>query len=417
MSPVEYCNYLQLKGFVSEKHIAYYASWVSQFLHFCKINFGETADAKLVEKFLVRIGKNRPQWQVDQAKEAILLYLFFIKKGQSRPLPQSPHWNAQWVTAADMMRRMLRLKQLSYRTEQTYMSWLRYFYKYVRPQTPEGLDDSHIKDYLSYLASERKVAKSTQNQAFNALLFFYRHVLEKEVGSIAQVVRARRGRRLPVVLTYEKVMQLIDGLQGIYRLMAQIIYGGGLRLNECVRLRIKDVEFEKNTLMIRGAKGDKDRQTLLSESIQPELREHLKKVRALYEKDRQANVAGVYLPGALARKYPNADKEWIWYWVFPSTRLSVDPRANVVRRHHLSSNNLQKAIKKASRNINNKVTVHTLRHSFATHLLEDGYDIRTIQLLLGHSSLQTTMIYTHVAQKNRLGVISPLDRGSHDSAS
>jgi len=200
-------------------------------------------------------------------------------------------------------------------------------------------------------------------------------------------------------------------------LMAQIIYGGGLRLNECVRLRIKDVEFEKNTLMIRGAKGDKDRQTLLSESIQPELREHLKKVRALYEKDRQANVAGVYLPGALARKYPNADKEWIWYWVFPSTRLSVDPRANVVRRHHLSSNNLQKAIKKASRNINNKVTVHTLRHSFATHLLEDGYDIRTIQLLLGHSSLQTTMIYTHVAQKNRLGVISPLDRGSHDSAS
>lgn len=274
----------------------------------------------------------------------------------------------------------------------------------------ETLDDSHIKDYLSYLASERRVAKSTQNQAFNALLFFYRHVLEKEVGSIAQVVRARRGRRLPVVLTHEKVMHLIDRLQGVYQLMAQIIYGGGLRLNECVRLRIKDIEFEKNTLMVRGAKGDKDRQTLLPESIQPALQCHLQEVRKLYEKDREVNVAGVFLPGALSRKYPNADKEWIWYWVFPSARLSVDPRAKVVRRHHMASNNLQKTIKKASKDINNRVTVHTLRHSFATHLLEDGYDIRTIQQLLGHSSLQTTMIYTHVAHKNRLGVISPLDR-------
>ncbi len=280
----------------------------------------------------------------------------------------------------------------------------------MHPQSPQKLDDSHIKDFLSYLASERRVAKSTQNQAFNALLFYYRHVLEKEVGSIAQVVRARKGRRLPVVLTYEKVIQLIDALQGVYQLMAQLIYGGGLSLNECFRLRVKDIEFEKNTLMIRGAKGDKDRQTLLPESIQPALQKHLQKVRKLYEKDHKAHVAGVFLPGALSRKYPNADKEWIWYWVFPSARLSVDPRANVVRRHHMSSSNLQKAIKKASKGINNKVSVHTLRHSFATHLLEDGYDIRTIQQLLGHASLQTTMIYTHVAQKNRLSVISPLDR-------
>ncbi len=410
MSIEDYNNYLQLKGFVSEKHIPFYAGWVNRFLHFCNIDFGREADEKLVEKFLAHIGKNHPQWQVDQAKEAVSLYLFYVKKGKATPLPKSPHWNTQWVTAAEMMKRMLRLKQLSYRTEQSYMSWLRRFYKYLRPQSPQNLDDSHIKDFLSFLASERRVAKSTQNQAFNALLFFYRHVLEKEVGSIAQVVRARKGRRLPVVLTYEKVLQLIDGLQGVYQLMAQIIYGGGLRLNECVRLRVKDIEFEKNTLMIRGAKGDKDRQTLLPESIQPVLQKHLQQVRKLYEKDRETNVGGVFLPGALARKYPNADKEWIWYWVFPSARLSVDPRANVVRRHHMSSSNLQKAIKKASKGINNKVSVHTLRHSFATHLLEDGYDIRTIQQLLGHASLQTTMIYTHVAQKNRLGVISPLDR-------
>jgi integron integrase len=410
MAMEDYCNYLQLKGFVSEKHVPFYVKWAGHFLHFCKIDFGKAADKKSVEKFLTHIGKKCPQWQVDQAKEAVSLYLFYINKGKAPPLPKSPHWNAQWVTAAEMMKRMLRLKQLSYRTEQCYMSWLRDFYKYVRPQKPEGLDDSHIKDYLSYLATERRVAKSTQNQAFNALLFFYRHVLEKEVGSIAQVVRARRGRRLPVVLTYEKVMQLIDGLEGVYRLMAQIIYGGGLRLSECVRLRIKDVEFEKSTLMIRGAKGDKDRQTLLPKSIQPSLHEHLEKVHGLYEEDRKANIAGVYLPGALSRKFPNADKEWIWYWVFPSARLSLDPRANVVRRHHQSNSNLQKAIKRASNGINNRATVHTLRHSFATHLLEDGYDIRTIQQLLGHSSLQTTMIYTHVAQKNRLGVISPLDR-------
>ena len=350
MSIEDYCNYLQLKGFVSEKHIPFYSKWVGRFLHFCKIDFGATADGESVENFLSHIGKNHPQWQVDQAKDAVSLYLFYTRRGKSRPLPKSLHWNAQWVAAADMMKRMLRLKQLSYRTEQTYMAWLRYFYKHVRPQTPKGLDDSHLKDYLSYLASERRVAKATQNQAFNALLFFYRHVLEK---------------------------------------------------------------FEKNTLMIRGGKGDKDRQTLLPESVQPALHEHLEKVRRLYEKDRQANVAGVYLPGALARKYPNADKEWIWYWVFPSTRLSVDPRANVVRRHHLAGNNLQKAIKKASKGINNKVTVHTLRHSFATHLLEGGYDIRTIQQLLGHSSLQTTMIYTHVATKNQLGVVSPMDRGPH----
>jgi integron integrase len=245
----------------------------------------------------------------------------------------------------------------------------------------------------------------------NALLFFYRHVLEKEVGSISDVIRSKRGRRLPTVLIKDDVVRLIGALHGIYGLMAQIIYGGGLRLKECLRLRIKDVEFEKNTLMIRGAKGDKDRQTILPETVQQNLREHLSKVRKLYDADRQSNVAGVYLPGALSRKYPKADTEWIWYWVFPSANLAVDPRANVVRRHHLSGSNLQKAIKKAvaALGIDNKVSVHTLRHSFATHLLENGYDIRTIQLLLGHASLQTTMIYTHVAHKNFLGVRSPLD--------
>ncbi len=411
MSVEDFCNYLQSKGFVSKKHIPYYSRWVSQFLQFSKSRSDQLPPEQQMQDYLSSIEKRCEQWQIDQAKEAISLYLFFVSSKKQTVSKKRRDWNEDWVEAGDMMKRMLRLKQLAYSTEQSYVSWLRDFYKHVRPLAPEKLDDGHLKSYLSYLASERRVAKSTQNQAFNALLFFYRHVLEKEVGSITDVIRSKRGRRLPTVLTKDDVMRLIGALDGIYGLMAKIIYGGGLRIKECVRLRIKDIEFDKNTLMIHGAKGDKDRQTILPESVQPALREHLSKVRNLYDADRQSNVAGVYLPGALSRKYPKVDTEWIWYWVFPSSNLAVDPRANVVRRHHLSGNNLQKAIKKAvaAVGIDNKVSVHTLRHSFATHLLETGYDIRTIQLLLGHASLQTTMIYTHVAHKNFLGVRSPLD--------
>ena len=411
MSVEEFCIYLQSKGFVSKKQIPFYSRWVTSFMQFGNTRSDQTPPEHQMLEYLESIKKRCEQWQIDQAKEAISLYLFYCSRKSPPARKKDQDWNENWIEAGNMMKRMLRLKQLAYTTEQTYITWLRDFYRFVRPTAPGNLDDGHLKNYLSYLASERRVAKSTQNQAFNALLFFYRHVIEKEVGSLAEVVRARRGRRLPTVLTKDEVMRLIGALDGIYGLMARIIYGGGLRIKECVRLRIKDIEFEKNTLMIRGAKGDKDRQTLLPEVVQPVLREHLSKVRKLYDADRQSNVAGVYLPGALARKYPKADKEWIWYWVFPSANLAVDPRANVVRRHHLSGNNLQKAIKKAvaALGIDNKVSVHTLRHSFATHLLENGYDIRTIQLLLGHASLQTTMIYTHVAHKNFLGVRSPLD--------
>ena len=411
MSVDGFRNYLQSKGFVVQKKIPYYLQWVTQFLQFCDAHTEETLFEQQLKSFLSNIGKRFERWQIDQAKEAVSLYHFFIGRKLSATTNKGWDWDTDWVKAGEMMKRMLRLKQLAYSTEQSYIMWLRGFYKFVRPKMPADLDDSHLKSYLSYLASERHVAKATQNQAFNALLFFYRHVLEKEVGSIAEVVRSKRGRKLPTVLTKEEVMRLIGALDGVYGLMAQIIYGGGLRLKECVRLRVKDVEFEKNLLMIRGAKGDKDRQTLLPEIVQPALRKHLGEVHKLYEADRKSNLAGVYLPGALDRKYPNAGKEWIWYWVFPSAGVSVDPRANVVRRHHLSGNNLQKAIKKAAaaNSLDNKISVHSLRHSFATHLLENGYDIRTIQLLLGHASLQTTMIYTHVAHKNFMGVRSPLD--------
>jgi integron integrase len=411
MSVDGFRNYLQSKGFVNQKQIPFYMQWVTMFLQFCGSYHDETSFEQRLDSFLSSIGKRHEQWQINQAKEAVSLYNFFIGRNLSQDPKKGRDWDENWVKAGEMMKRMLRLKQLAYSTEQSYIMWLRGFYKFVRPITPDSLNAGHLKSYLSYLASERRVAKATQNQAFNALLFFYRYVIEKEVGSIADVVRSRRGRRLPTVLTKDEVMRLINALEGIYGLMAQIIYGGGLRLKECMRLRVKDIEFEENLLMIRGAKGDKDRQTILPEAVQPTLHKHLSKVRSIYEGDRKSDLAGVYLPGALSRKYPNADKEWIWYWVFPSATISVDPRANVVRRHHVSGNNLQKAIKKAAaaNGIDKKISVHTLRHSFATHLLENGYDIRTIQLLLGHASLQTTMIYTHVAHKNFMGVRSPLD--------
>ncbi len=411
MNLEKFRNYLELKCLIIETQLPYYIKWVDDFLQFCRADSSSSDPQALVKPFLKTLAKQREQWQVDQAKEAISLYHFFLNS-RHRNLGSNPGpWHTDWARASETMRRMLRLKHRSFRTEQTYMRWLRNFCGYVRPILPQQLNDSHIKDYLTSLAVEKKVAKSTQNQAFNALLFFYRHVIEKKVGSIADAVRSRRGRRLPTVLTQSEALALIDNLKGEIQLMTKIIYGGGLRLNECLRLRVQDIDFEKNTLTIRAAKGDKDRITVFSKKITDDLRNHLSWVRTLYEKDRLDNIAGVYLPGALKRKYPNASREWIWFWLFPSNVRSVDPWTNLIRRHHRSSSTLQKAIKRtaAAIGLNKKVSVHTLRHSFATHLLESGQDIRTIQLLLGHASIQTTMIYTHVAQKNCMGVRSPLD--------
>ena len=307
---------------------------------------------------------------------------------------------------------MLRLKQRSLKTEETYISWLRQFYRYLKGASPYSLGEPQIIEFLTYLAVDRNIAASTQDQAFNALLFFYRHVLEKEVGHLNGVVRSKKRQWLPVVLTHDEVLRVLDNMNGVNRLMARLIYGGGLRLRECVRLRVKDVDFERDTLVIKFAKGNKDRETLLPESIKEDVKCHLETVKALYDLDRKNDTPGVEMPLALERKYPNAGKEWGWQWVFPSQVLSKDPRSEIIRRHHMHPSNLQRQIKAAAgkAGITKRITTHTLRHSFATHLLEAGYDIRTIQELLGHSSLKTTMIYTHVALKNRLGVKSPLDR-------
>jgi integron integrase len=404
-------SYLLSKQIIPEKKLDYYLSWVIQFYGFCgKLPYGEVS-AEEIDTFLKHLTRFREEWQVNQASEAIQLFIYFNRREYQGQAKADLDSNTQWKAVAQDMVRMLRLKHRSLSTEKSYIGWLRSFYRFLNGKPPYALESSHVKDFMTYLAVERKVASSTQNQAFNAILFLFRHVLDKDINDIVGAIRATKKRRLPVVLSKQEVFRLFDYLNGTNLLMSQLIYGCGLRLWECLELRIKDIDFERTCVTIRAGKGDKDRETVLPESLKNNLREHLDQVRRLFERHRMDDVAGVQLPGALERKYPNAGKEWRWQWVFPSKTLSVDPRSRQIRRHHIHSSNLQKHIRGAAMKagITKRVTVHTLRHSFATHLLEKGYDIRTIQELLGHASVQTTMIYTHVARKNKLGVKSPLD--------
>ncbi len=270
---------------------------------------------------------------------------------------------------------------------------------------------AEIEAFLTYLAVDRNVAASTQNQALSALLFLYRQVLKQDLVGSIDSVRAKRPKRLPTVLTKEETLRVIGFLSGTHQLMAKLLYGSGLRLMECVRLRVKDVDFAQRQIIVRDGKGMKDRITMLPDVLIQRLREHLQHTKHIHEDDLAKGYGSVYLPFALERKYPNADREWLWQYVFPATRLSTDPRTGITRRHHINESSLQKAVRRAAKRagIDKRVTCHTFRHSFATHLLEDGYDIRTVQELLGHKDVKTTMIYTHVLNRGPLAVRSPLD--------
>jgi integron integrase len=404
-------NYLKSKRIVPKKQVPYYVVWVTQFLNFFNKKPSDNFNSEEIDQFLKYLTKRKEEWQVNQATESIRIYQFYKTNKHSPETIKKEDSDSQWKAVTDEMINMLRLKQLSFKTEKTYLSWIRMFYRFLNGASPFSLDEKSVKNFLTYLAVERHVAPSTQNQAFNAVLFLFRHVLDKNIDGLSDVVRSRKMRRLPVVLTKDEVAKLFENMSGTNLLMAQIIYGGGLRLQECVQLRIKDIDFERNTIVVKSGKGDKDRETVLPETVKNDLKDHIKKIKKLFECDRQNNTPGVELPLALERKYPNAGKEWIWQWVFPSQTLSSDPRTKIIRRHHVHPTNLQKHIRRSvmKAGIFKRVTTHTLRHSFATHLLEDGHDIRTIQELLGHSSIKTTMIYTHVARKNRLGVTSPMD--------
>ncbi len=315
-----------------------------------------------------------------------------------------------WLHLEQDMQRVLRLRHTSLRTERSYLGWLRRFRAFTGERPGVELRAGDVVRFLSHLAVDQDVSPSTQNQAFSALLFLFRHVLDRDL-DVAATVRAKPRRRLPVVLTRDEVGRVLDGLQPPFDLMARLIYGAGLRLQECLELRVKDVLLDEGVLLVRSGKGDKDRRTVLPESLLEPLAMHLRAIRAMHDADRRDDVPGVALPHALARKYPNAGQDWPWFWVFPADNLSVDPRSKIVRRHHRHPSAFQKHFKQAvaRAGVAKPATIHTLRHSFATHLLEAGTDIRTIQELLGHKDVQTTMIYTHVANKNRLGVVSPLD--------
>jgi integron integrase len=312
----------------------------------------------------------------------------------------------------DQVREVIRLKHYSIRTEQTYVDWIKRYIVFHGKRHPREMGAPEIEGFLTDLAVRRRVAASTQNQALNALVFLYRQVLHQEAGEFS-AVRARRPRRLPTVLTKAEVLRVLTAMKpGTHRLMARMLYGTGIRLMECVRLRVKDVLFEQNQMIVREGKGAKDRVTLLPESLKRDLEEHLRRVKLLHERDLSAGFGEVHLPFALAVKKPGAAREWGWQYVFPAASLSIDPRTGRQRRHHASETGLQRSVKDAVRlaQINKPASCHSLRHSFATHLLEAGYDIRTVQELLGHESVETTQIYTHVMQRPGLGVRSPLDR-------
>jgi len=315
------------------------------------------------------------------------------------------------IRLLDQMRNVLRLKHMSFRTEEAYLHWIKRFILFHDKRHPKDISAQEIRDFLTHLAVHDHVAASTQNGALNAVLFLYRHVLKLPLPALQDIERAKRPRRVPTVFAREEVQAVLAQLSGMPRLMANLLYGAGLRLMECVRLRVKDVDFAYHQITVRDGKGAQDRVTMLPQSVEAALQRHLTKVKVLHEEDLLEGYGEVYLPYAFARKDPEAGKAWVWQYVFPAAKRSLDPRAGIVRRHHVSETVLQKAVKDAIQRagIQKRGSCHTLRHSFATHLLENGYDIRTVQELLGHKDVSTTMVYTHVLQRGGKAVRSPLD--------
>ncbi|MFZ0453582.1 MAG: integron integrase [Ignavibacteriaceae bacterium] len=311
----------------------------------------------------------------------------------------------------DQIKTVMRVHHYSKRTEEAYTKWIKDFISFHKNEHPIKLGAPEISEYLKFLAVNRNVSSSTQNLALCAIVFLYKHVLKRDISKI-DLVWAKKDKRLPTVFTRNEIKAILDQLNGVNLIIANLLYGAGLRLMECIRLRVKDIEFEYSQIIVRNGKGRKDRVTLLPETLKEKLEQHLKKVENLHNRDLEKGFGIVYLPNALDKKYPNAGKEPGWQYVFPSPQISIDQRTGIKRRHHIDENVLQKVVKTAIRKagIKKQGSCHTFRHSFATHLLEDGYDIRTVQELLGHENLNTTMIYTHVMKKGGLGVKSPADR-------
>lgn len=309
------------------------------------------------------------------------------------------------------VRSVIRLRQLSYSTEKSYVGWIERYIRWNGMKHPKDLGSTDVKEFLTYLAVQRRVSASTQNQALNALVFLYKHVLQKPLGNIGKTVRAQRPKLLPVVLTRDEVRAMFSNLTGPYWLIANLLYGSGLRLTECLKLRIKDIEFDRSQLIIRQSKGFKDRVAIMPQTLRTHLEIQIERVTHLYSKDMSKGSPGVSLPEGLARKYPRLSLSLGWYYLFPAPHLSQDPRTGKWFRHHLYPDTVRRRLKAAMEKacIKKHATSHSLRHSYASHSLEDGVDIRTLQVLLGHNDIRTTMIYTHVLNRGVLGARSPLD--------
>ena len=324
--------------------------------------------------------------------------------------PTPPHPGKKLL---DQYRDQIRLKQYSPRTEKTYTQWVREYILFHDKRHPREMGVAEINQFITHLVVERNASASTQNQAISAILFLYRNLLQIDLDEATLTfIRPKKGKRVPVVLSREEARAIIASMAGPYKLMVQVMYGSGLRLMECLRMRVKDIDFENHRILVYDGKGGDDRVTMLPDSIVAFLREHLARVKAIHQKDLAAGLGSVYMPFGLNEKIPTAHREWIWQYVFPASTPSIDPETGMLRRHHIHETALQKAIRAATQlaGIDKRVTPHTFRHSFATHLLESGYDIRTVQELLGHKDVKTTMIYTHVLQRGGLAVKSPLDQ-------
>ncbi|MFQ6126492.1 MAG: integron integrase [Candidatus Heimdallarchaeota archaeon] len=423
----EFEDFIKRFRLVPPKKTRFYVYWVERFIKYYKFRSSKPLKQTIAAYLETMETDSRfAEWQVKQAADAILLYAEKYLKSDKRPLALSINYpvdlkkdvsdkifnKTSWKGILDKLHESLRLRHYSPRTEKSYRIWINKFRNYVNDRDPLLLEGKEVKDFLTHIALHDRVSASTQNQAFNALLYLFRNILQKDLSNLKDTIRARRRRKLPVVLTREEVQQLFSFLESPYILMAQLLYGSGLRLLECIRLRVKDIDFANNVLIIRAGKGEKDRTTILADKIKESLKSHLHRIKRLHREDLAERYNVTTLPDALEKKYPNANKEWAWQWVFPSKSLVLHPKNGKVLRHHIQPSTLQRKIKEAVRksDISKPASCHTLRHSFATHLLEAGHNIRTIQELMGHKNVNTTMIYTHVVRKSYSDISSPLDK-------
>ena len=406
----DYKGYIVSNGFVAEDKADYYLNWVKNYLRL-KIS-DKLPEVERIHQYrnYLKSDEARKDWQVDQAVHAVELYLnIFLKSNDNCVKLMDAFPDAKGLFSK--FREIIRLKHYAYRTEQTYFDWIRRYLEYCVRNKYDYKESSTVKRFLTYLATRQEVAASTQNQAFNSILFLFRYVLEKKLDDIKSTVRAKTKRNIPVVLSVDEIKCLFNQVKGTRRMILELIYGCGLRISELVRLRVQDIDFENGILRVIDAKGGKDRAVSLPMKLIPALKSHLEQVKALHTADLNIDCGEVYLPPSVEKKHPYAGKEWKWQYVFPSKNISVDPRSGKRRRHHILEKTIQDTMKKAIKNagIVKNATVHTLRHSYATHLLMSGVNIREIQELLGHKNVETTMIYTHVVRDLMTVPKSPLD--------